>query len=294
MQPINIKCGSESNAAEIPAFETPLGHQANLEKTLTRNTVKRPVAKVLYHLYSRRLLRQINGDSLPRHIAVILDGNRRFARGLGISASKGHELGYENVELLMRWCWELGVRELTLFAFSTENFDRTKAEIDHLMELLRKGCLSLSTSAEIHENQVSVKAIGRLKELPGNLQDAIRVVEKKTRDYNRFHLNLAIAYGGRAEILDAVKNIYRKIESRKLKIEEIDETTISDNLYKVDMTEPDMIIRTSGEQRLSGFLLWQSAYSELYFTEANFPAFRKIDFLRAIRNFQNRHRRFGK
>ncbi len=265
-----------------------------MNKKLTKNTVKRPVAKFLYHLYSRRLLRQINGDRLPSHVAVILDGNRRFAREIGLSANMGHELGYDNVELLMRWCWELGVKELTLYAFSTENFDRSRGEVDHLMELLRKGCIRLSTSSEIHENQVYVKAIGRLGELPANLQEAIHTVEEKTRDYKRFHLNLAIAYGGRAEILDAVKNIYRQIETDNLTIDEVDENTISDNLYNEDMTEPDMIIRTSGEQRLSGFLLWQSAYSELYFTEANFPAFRKIDFLRAVRNFQNRHRRYGK
>lgn len=265
-----------------------------MSKEDAKNTIKRPVARVLYHLYAKRLYKQIDKSILPKHLGVILDGNRRHARVIGITENAGHERGYDNVEKLMRWCWNLGIKELTLYAFSTENFDRNQEEVDHLMTLLCKGCIRLSNSSEIHDNKVKVKAIGRITQLPAELQDAIREVEERTKDYGRFRLNLAIAYGGRAEIIDAVKRIFGKINDGSINIGDVDEVTISDNLYNGDMLEPDMIIRTSGEQRLSGFLLWQSAYSELYFTEANFPVFRKIDFFRAVRNFQLRLRRYGK
>jgi tritrans,polycis-undecaprenyl-diphosphate synthase [geranylgeranyl-diphosphate specific] len=183
---------------------------------------------------------------------------------------------------------------LTLFAFSTENFNRDEEEVEHLMDLLKKGCQRLAEDPDIHENRVKVKAIGRLTLLPLELQEVIRYVEERTKNYDNFHLNIAISYGGRAEIVDAFKTIFKKVLVNELKIDDINEEMVNKHLYVRNMVEPDMIIRTSGEQRLSNFLLWQAAYSELYFEDANLPAFRRIDFFRAIRTFQNRNRRYGK
>jgi tritrans,polycis-undecaprenyl-diphosphate synthase [geranylgeranyl-diphosphate specific] len=250
--------------------------------------------RLLYRIYERRLVREIRSGETPKHLAVILDGNRRFALERQMDHVWGHEKGYENVEKLLRWCLDLGIKELTLFAFSTENFERTEEEVGALMELLEKSCRRMETDPEIHQNRVRVRAIGRTALLPDRLQNAIRRVEDVTKGYENFSLNVAVSYGGRAEILDALKRIIKRIEDGDLALEEIDEEVVSQHLYKEDMLDPDMIIRTSGEMRLSGFLLWQSAYSELYFAEAYFPAFRKVDFLRALRVYQQRRRRFGR
>jgi len=249
---------------------------------------------LLYRIYERRLQREIKEGTRPEHLAVILDGNRRFAKEKQMNHVWGHEKGYENVEKLLHWCLDLGIRELTLYSFSTENFRRTPEEVEALMDLLVKACDRIRTDPEIHDNHVRVRAIGRTNLLPERLQQAIRAMEESTEDYEHFHLNVALAYGGRAEIIDAIKRIYGKVRAGELDVEDVDEETMSQHLYREDMPDPDMIIRTSGEMRLSGFLLWQSAYSELYFAEAYFPAFRKIDFLRALRLYQQRVRRFGK
>jgi tritrans,polycis-undecaprenyl-diphosphate synthase [geranylgeranyl-diphosphate specific] len=249
---------------------------------------------LLYRLYERRLIREIRGGIKPKHLAVILDGNRRFALEKAMDHVWGHEKGYENVEKLLDWCLELGIKELTLFAFSTENFNRAEAEVEALMDLLIRACKRLSEDPDIHRNQVRARAIGRVNLLPEKLREAVRAMEEATRQYEGFQLNVALSYGGRAEIIDAIKGISRKVLDGDLSIDDIDEEAVGQHLYKEDMLDPDMIIRTSGEMRLSGFLLWQSAYSELYFAEAYFPAFRKVDFLRALRIFQQRMRRFGK
>jgi tritrans,polycis-undecaprenyl-diphosphate synthase [geranylgeranyl-diphosphate specific] len=251
-------------------------------------------SRILYKVYEKKLEKQIRLGAMPRHLAIILDGNRRYAENLGINPNIGHELGYMTVEKLIKWCWHLNIPELTLFAFSTENFNRDEEEVEHLMDLLKKGCQRLAEDPDIHENRVKVKAIGRLTLLPLELQEVIRYVEERTKNYDNFHLNIAISYGGRAEIVDAFKTIFKKVLVNELKIDDINEEMVNKHLYVRNMVEPDMIIRTSGEQRLSNFLLWQAAYSELYFEDANLPAFRRIDFFRAIRTFQNRNRRYGK
>jgi undecaprenyl diphosphate synthase len=253
-----------------------------------------PFKALLYRLYERRLLREVSGGKKPRHLGVILDGNRRFAIERGMGHLWGHEKGYENVEKLLQWCLDLGVDELTLYAFSTENFTRSPEEVEALMDLLVRACTRLAQDPLIQENHVKVQAIGRLELLPERLRNAIRLAEEATKDHGGLHLNIALSYGGRAEIIDAVKKIYRKIENGELSIDAVDETVVGQHLYKEGMHDPDMIIRTSGEMRLSGFLLWQSAYSELYFAEANFPDFRKVDFLRAVRTYQRRERRYGR
>jgi tritrans,polycis-undecaprenyl-diphosphate synthase [geranylgeranyl-diphosphate specific] len=249
-----------------------------------------------YKLYEKWLWRQVKNGMKPDHIAVILDGNRRWASDKTLNPWAGHEKGAQKVEQLIDWCLKLGVRSITLYAFSTENFRRSPDEIEEIMRIAGENLHKILTDERIHKNKVHVKVIGRVNLLPEKLQQLICDVEKSTKDYNEHFLNFAIAYGGRAEIVDAAKKIAEEINSGTLKPEDVDETTFAQHLYTAHMPkqDPDLIIRTSGEERLSGFLLWQSAYSELCFLDAYWPDFRLIDLLRAIRTFQKRKRRFGK
>jgi tritrans,polycis-undecaprenyl-diphosphate synthase [geranylgeranyl-diphosphate specific] len=249
---------------------------------------------LIYKLYEKRLWRQIKAGPKPQHIGVILDGNRRFAKGRGLEATEGHHFGARKVEELLRWCWRLNIKIVTLYAFSTENFNRSEQEVKTLMTLLEKKLQDFQREPAIEKNRVRIRVIGRLEYLSDSIREEIRKVEAQTRHYDNFHLNIAVSYGGRAEIVDAVRKIVQQYERGELKLEEIDENVIARNLYTEGMPDPDLIIRTSGEERLSGFLLWQSAYSELYFTEIYWPAFRLIDFWRTIRIYQQRERRFGK
>ncbi len=223
-----------------------------------------------------------------------MDGNRRFAKEKGLESTKGHVFGADKVEDLLRWCWKLDIKIITLYAFSTENFNRSDEEVKTLMELLAEKIRKFHKEPAIKKNKVRIKVIGRLEYLSDDLRAEISKAEEATKDHDNFFLNIAISYGGRAEIVDAVKKIASKIEDKELTVDQIDEDLLSKNLYTNGTPDPDLIIRTSGEERLSGFLLWQSAYSELYFTEVFWPAFRMIDFWRAIRIYQQRERRYGK
>ncbi|MBU2515602.1 di-trans,poly-cis-decaprenylcistransferase [bacterium] len=249
---------------------------------------------VIYRFYEKILWSQIKDGPRPHHIGVILDGNRRFARGKGMEATKGHVFGADKVEDLLRWCWKLDIKIITLYAFSTENFSRSEEEVKTLMELLANKIKKFQAEPSIKKNKVRIKVIGRLEYLSKELNEEIARAEELTKDHDNFFLNIAISYGGRAEIIDAVKKIACQVEKKEISVEEIDEELLSKNLYTNGIPDPDLIIRTSGEERLSGFLLWQSAYSELYFTEVFWPAFRMIDFWRAIRIYQQRERRYGK
>lgn len=244
--------------------------------------------------YEDRLLRRVKGgDHLPEHIGIILDGNRRFARQKNLSEEGGHVLGAEKLERVLEWAQEVGIRHMTVYAFSKENFQRSSEEVKALMNLFKTKFGEIVDDERVHEDGVRVRAIGDLDSLPEGVRSAVRRAEESTKNYDNFSLNVAIGYGGRAELADAVKDIGREIEEGNLKPEEVDEKLISENLYTADLPDPDLVIRTSGEERLSGFLIWQSAYSELYFCEANWPNFDKINFLRAIYNYQGRERRFG-
>jgi tritrans,polycis-undecaprenyl-diphosphate synthase [geranylgeranyl-diphosphate specific] len=245
-----------------------------------------------YKLYERRLWKQIKDGPVPNHIGIILDGNRRFAKKYGMDANWGHMMGYEKVREMLDWCLALKIKTLTLYVLSTENFKRPEDEVKALMGLIMKACEEVKQDPRIHENQVKVTAIGRLSLLPAEAQVAIHELEESTKQYDQLHLNMAVAYGGRAEIIDSIKRIAKDVKDGKINIDEISDDTVQQHLYK-NGPDPDMIIRTSGEKRLSGFLLWQSAYSELYFEDAYFPEYRKIDFWRAIRAYQKRERRFG-
>jgi tritrans,polycis-undecaprenyl-diphosphate synthase [geranylgeranyl-diphosphate specific] len=248
-----------------------------------------------YKAYEKWLWFQVKNGERPEHIAIILDGNRRWASEQELNPWLGHKQGAETVEHLLDWCEMLGVKFVTLYTFSIENFQRSPAEVTEIMQIAEEKFRRLLINERIHRNKVHVKVIGRVNLLPENLQKLIADVEKATSDYDKQFLNFAFAYGGRAEIVDAAKTIAEKVKKGELRVEDVDESTFEKYLYTSHMPnqEPDMIIRTSGEERLSGFLLWQSAYSELCFLDVYWPDFRIIDLLRAIRTFQRRKRRYG-
>ncbi len=248
-----------------------------------------------YKAYQKWLWWQIKNDEHPEHIAIILDGNRRWANEQEMNPWLGHKQGAETVENLLDWCLMLNVKFVTLYTFSTENFRRPAAEVEEIMQIAQEKFRKLLVDPRIHKNRVHVKVIGRVSLLPESLRQLIDQVEKATAAYDNQFLNFAFAYGGRAEIVDAAKKIALKVKAGELNVEDVDEDTFEKHLYTSHMPkqDPDMIIRTSGEERLSGFLLWQAAYSELLFLDVYWPDFRLIDLLRAIRTFQHRRRRYG-
>jgi len=248
-----------------------------------------------YKLYEKWLWHQVKNHEKPEHIAIILDGNRRWASEKDLPPWLGHKEGAEKVEQLLDWCLKLNVKSITLYAFSTENFRRPKKEVEEIMKIAVEKLQKILRDERIHKNQVHVKVIGRKHLLPENLQKLIEEVEKATQNYNKHFLNIAFAYGGRAEIVDAARKIAEKVRNNELKPEDVNEELFEKFLYTSHLPkqDPDLIIRTSGEERLSGFLLWQSAYSELCFLDVYWPDFRFIDLLRAVRTFQKRKRRFG-
>jgi len=249
----------------------------------------------VYKIYEGWLWRQVENGDKPEHIAIILDGNRRWASEKVLNPWLGHEKGAEKVEQLLDWCLKLNVKSVTLYTFSTENFRRSGDEVEEIMRIAEERFRKLLTDERIHADKIRVKVIGRVNLLPEGLQHLIADVEKATQNYDEHFLNFAFAYGGRAEIVDAAKRIAEEVHQGKLDPEKVDEKTFEQHLYTSHMPnqDPDLIIRTSGEERLSGFLLWQSAYSELCFLDVYWPDFRSIDLLRAVRTFEKRRRRFG-
>lgn len=248
-----------------------------------------------YKLYENKLTSEVEKNEVPSHIGIILDGNRRWAATHNATVESGHERGADVVERLLDWCHELKIRSITLYVFSTENFARTPEEVVELLRLIEIRLERLLNDERIYRYQVRVKAIGKLELLPESTRTLLERIEDRTKEFQEHYLNIAIAYGGRTEITDVVKSIAEDVKDGKIDPGKISESTISDRLYTAFLPnpEPDLIIRTSGEERLSGFLLWQGAYSELVFIDAYWPAFRKIDLLRAVRTYQRRKRRFG-
>ena len=249
----------------------------------------------IYKLYEKWLWHQVKDGTKPEHIAIILDGNRRWASERSLNPWIGHYYGAEKIEDLLKWCLDLDVKSVTLYAFSSENFQRPLKEVKEIMLIAEEKLREILQDESIHKHKVRVKAIGRLGLLPKKLQEMIRQVEESTKDYDERFLNVALAYGGRAEIVDATRKIAQKVESGDLTPKDINEQLFEGYLYTAHMPkqDPDLIIRTSGEERLSGFLSWQCAYSELCFLDVNWPDFRRIDFLRVVRTYQRRKRRFG-
>jgi len=251
------------------------------------------ILKPIYKVYEWKLYREIKNKSIPVHIGFILNGNRRWASSLGLKPEEGHRYGFEKAKEVLSWCLELGVKTVTLYVFSTENFKRSRSEVEHIFNIAEKAFREVPNNPDIHKYSVRVKAIGRIEYLPESLREAIKKAEEATAAYSSRKLFIAIGYGGRSEIVDAIKKIIVDILNGKLRIDEVDEDEVSKHLYTAGEPDPDLIIRTSGEERLSNFLIWQCAYSELYFTDVHWPSFRKIDFWRIIRSYQRRSRRFG-
>ena len=235
---------------------------------------------------------------MPRHIGIILDGNRRHGRALGIARPRDvYDLGAGKLDEVLDWSAELGVATVSLWVFSTDNFRRPAAEVSDILASIAAKLEALASDPAIHRRRVRVRAIGCLAMLPQPVLDAITAAERATLNYDGIELNIAVAYGGRQEIADAVRGWLGALAGQGATlaeaIERMTPEAIAGHLYTAGLPDPDLIIRTSGEIRLSGFLLWQSAHSEFYFTDVLWPAFRKIDFLRAIRSYQQRQRRFG-
>ena len=229
--------------------------------------------------------------SKVRHIAIVLDGNRRYAKKLGLQPWKGHEYGLRKLEDLFGWCIELGIKELTLYCFSTENFRRSKNEIDYLFNLFWKEFAKMKYGEGMFKDKVKVNVIGRLNMFSKKMRDAMFEAMERTKKNKALVVNFALAYGGRQEITDAVKKIIEDIKKNRLNPNKINENTITKNLYLKN--EPDIVIRPGGEVRTSNFLTWQSTYSELIFLNKLWPEFTKRDLVRCIEKFNKRERRFG-
>lgn len=255
--------------------------------------LSRAISSTAYQTYEKRLLKDVQANPVPHHVAIIMDGNRRYAKEFGMLVHEGHERGRQKLEDVLEWCLEIGVRMLTVYAFSTENVGRSKDEVDTLMRMFVENFQRLGDDERVHKHRIRVRVLGQRDTLPNDLQEAIRYAEEKTKDYDRYFFNLAVGYGGREEILHGIRKVAEAVKAGRLSVDAIDEKTFGEFLYTKDMPDPDLILRTSGEERISNFLLWQLAYSELYFSDIYWPGFRKIDFLRAVRSFQQRRRRFG-
>lgn len=262
--------------------------------------VANPVLKqLLYRLYERQLLAEVLRGHRPHHVGLIQDGHRRYARDAGLATlSHGYRRGADKTEEVLLWCTELAIPTVTLWALSTDNLLRSPEEVADILRVIERKMVEWVEGGLAQRLGMRIRPIGHLELLPAPALETLRAAEAATRHHDRCLLNVAVGYGGRQEIVDAVKGHLRDCLSRGDRPEEIIESltpgVVEKHLYTYDCPDPDLIIRTSGELRLSGFMLWQSAYSEFYVCDVHWPAFRKIDFLRAIRSYQRRQRRFGR
>lgn len=263
------------------------------KKSKGDESVSDPSSKVSLKLSTDRKIQEElkRSGEIPTHIAIIMDGNGRWAKRRGLPRVAGHREGVKSVRDVVEACAQLGVKYLTLFAFSTENWRRPKEEIDTLMKLLIRTLRS--ETEKLHKNDIKLMAIGDIDSLPKEVRQELKEAMEKTKNNKRMVLNLALSYSGRWEIIEAVKEIARDVKKGKVKIEEIDDKLFSNYLKTAGIPDPDLLIRTSGEFRISNFLLWQIAYTELYITDCLWPDFRRKHLYEAIRDYQRRERRFG-
>ncbi|MBZ5739842.1 isoprenyl transferase [Nocardioides mangrovi] len=253
---------------------------------------KRGVRRVLYPAYEARVLRRMP-DDIPKHVGVMLDGNRRWAKAVGRDTAHGHRAGAANIEPLLGWCDEVGIEVVTLWLLSTDNLsERPVSELEPLLQIIAEAVDSLADA-----RRWRIHPVGALDLLPDHIAARLKLAEERTRDVEGMLVNVAVPYGGRREIADAVRSLLQEAAAQGTSMEELatvlDVEHIAEHLYTKGQPDPDLVIRTSGEQRLGGFLLWQSAKSEFYFCEAYWPEFRRVDFLRAIRAYAMRERRYG-
>ncbi|MGZ9734352.1 isoprenyl transferase [Flavobacterium sp. GNP002] len=238
------------------------------------------------------LLETINKNNLPKHLAIIMDGNGRWAKQQGLLRALGHESGTKSVKVIIESSAKLGIEFLTLYAFSTENWNRPKLEVETLMKVLINSLKKELVT--LQKNNIKLNAIGNLEKLPKSAQKELLDVIDKTKDNTQMTLTLALSYGSREEIVNAVRNICNKVKNNIISIDTIDDSIINEHLYTQNLPDVDLLIRTSGEHRISNFLLWQIAYAELYFTDILWPDFKEQDLYEAIISYQKRERRFGK
>ncbi|MEU4128697.1 isoprenyl transferase [Streptomyces wuyuanensis] len=247
---------------------------------------------LVYGLYARRVEGRLDHAQVPKHIGVILDGNRRWAKASGGTAAEGHQAGAEKISELLGWCAETDVEVVTLWMLSTDNFDRPEEELRPLLGIIENTVRNLAA-----DGRWRVHHVGTMDLLPARTQSVLKEAEQSTDGVDGILVNVAVGYGGRQEIADAVRSLLNEHAAKGTTFEElaeiVDTDMIASHLYTRGQPDPDLVIRTSGEQRLSGFMLWQSAHSEYYFCEVFWPAFRKVDFLRALRDYAARHRRYG-
>ncbi|OAQ52264.1 UDP diphosphate synthase [Natrinema mahii] len=250
--------------------------------------MKRWLRKRVDAAYERLLSREVSGA--PTHVAVIQDGNRRYARKRGGDAHEGHRAGAETTERVLEWCQDIGVEELTLYAFSTENFDRPPEEREALFDLLREKLREFADADRVHENEVRIRALGDTDRLPERVREAVAYAEDRTRDYDQFVLNIALAYGGRAQLLEAARGVAESVADGDLEPDEIDVEEIERRLYDSPVRDVDLIIRTGGDERTSNFLPWHANGNEaaVFFCTPYWPEFSKADFLRGIRTYEHR------
>ncbi|QNE18534.1 isoprenyl transferase [Kribbella qitaiheensis] len=257
-----------------------------------RTPGKQKLRSAVYGLYERRLAKSLSPDRMPRHIGVIIDGNRRWARATGDPVSRGHEAGANKITEFLGWCDEVGVKVVTVWMLSTDNLSRPAEELEPLLRIIEQTVEELTSIGRWR-----IHPVGALDLLPGATAEVLKGAEAATQIVQGMIVNVAVGYGGRRELADAVRSLLLEEAAKGISIEELAERVdvehIAEHLYTKGQPDPDLVIRTSGEQRLGGFLLWQSALSEFYFCEALWPDFRHVDFLRAIRNYAQRERRFG-
>ena len=252
------------------------------------------LGEVLGFAVESKLLREVKQHpEKVNHLAIIMDGNRRFAWSKALETDIGHKMGKMKLEQVLDWVLELEIHYFTVYALSTENLNRPPHELEGLFNLYIEGLKDIADDKRIHDNKVKVQIIGKREMLPKSVNEAIDYAEKKTASYNDFTFTVCLAYGSREEMLGAIKSIAKDHASGDLSVEAIDEAEVSRRLYTAEMPDPDLVIRTSGEERISNFLLWQMAYSELYFTDVYWPSFSKKELLKAIQTYQARKRRFG-
>jgi len=249
---------------------------------------------VLGQAVEAKLLRSVKEHpATVNHLAIIMDGNRRFAWSKALETGLGHRMGKQKLEQVLDWVLELEIPYLTVYALSTDNLTRETTELEGLFKLYCEGLKDIAEDPRIHDNKVKVQVIGMRELLPEKVNHAIDYAESKTAGYGDYTFTICLAYGSREEMLDAIKSIAVDHHSGELELDDIDEKEVSRRLYTADMPDPDLVIRTSGEERISNFLLWQMAYSELYFTDVFWPSFSKKELLKAIQTYQARKRRFG-
>lgn len=269
-------------------------HFPTVEPKRSKISAVKKIPRLLYPAYEAQLARELRDKPQPQHVAIMADGNRRWARENGFTdVSHGHRVGAKKIAELCSWCDELGIPNVTVYLLSTENLKRSEEELSLLCDIIG----DVSEELANHECDFRLRCVGQLDLLPADLRQRLEDNQEITKAHSGVRVNIAVGYGGRQEIVDAVQQLVRELAGRGVPAEDIaaqiTADALGDHMYTSDQPDPDLVIRTSGEQRLSGFLLWQSAYSEIWFTDTYWPAFRRVDFLRALREYSQRHRRFG-